>query len=98
MCAHHPMELPAGDRDLPRRDHQREVPWGDERTYPHRLAKGHVEPGILDRYGLAEDLVGRPAPVLEGIGHDPDLVFSVPDRFPGVATLEPREVLLALPH
>ncbi len=84
--------------DLPRRDDEGEIPRRDEGAHAHRLTEGHVEPRILDGHRLPEDLVRRPAPVLEGVGHDPDLVPGVADRLPGVSGLEPRQVLQPLPN
>ena len=90
--------VPAGEGrcDLPRRDHGGEVPRGDQGADAHRLAERDVDPRRHDRDRLAEDLVGRTAPVLEDVRDDVDLGTGRRDRLAPVAGLETRELLLAV--
>ncbi len=79
-------ELPAGHQ-------HREVPGHDQAHDADRLAQGEVETGLADRDRLAEDLVRRPAVVLEDEARPEDLAAGARDRLADVARLEPGELL-----
>ena len=80
-------------RDLPRRDHQREVPRHDQRADPHRLAQHDVETRVRDRHDLAEELVGGAAVVLERRRGHAGLPTSVGHRVARAPGLGQREVV-----
>src|SRR3954453_7883774 len=80
---------------LPRGDHEREVPRHDQPTHAGRLAHREAVPaGDGDR--VAEQPLRRARVVAEDVGDHADLAARVADRLAGVARLEYRELLAVL--
>src|SRR5207244_8795159 len=83
--------------DLPRSDHEREVPRDDEADHAERLAEGHVyAPGDRDR--VAEQPLRRAGVVAEGLDDHPDLPAGVAYRLARVSRLQRRAVVASLPE
>ena len=84
-------------RDLPRGDHEREVPRHDQAHDAERLAEGHVDAaGDGDR--VAEQALRRARVVAERLHHHLHLAARVGDRLADVAGLERGEVLRRAPR
>src|SRR5919112_1439997 len=80
-------------RHLPARYGEREVPRDDEPDDPEGFAERHVY-APRDRYGVAEQPLGHPRIVVEGLRDHPHLAAGIADWFARVPRLELRQVLL----
>src|SRR5215217_1817676 len=80
-------------RHFPARDGKREVPRDDEPDDAQRLAERNIHaPG--DRDGVAEQALGHPGVVVEGLGYHPHLAAGITYRLARVPGFQLRQVLL----
>ena len=89
---HHCVPSRQRGRELPRGDHEREVPRHDQPDHPERLAnRERLAAGDRDR--VSEQPLGRAGVVAEGVDHHLHLAPSVGDRLARVAGFEHCQLL-----
>src|SRR5215203_1776369 len=82
-----------GRGHLPARYGERKVPGDDEAHDAEWFAERHVD-ATRDRNGVAEQALGHPCVVVEGLGYHRHLGSGVADGLAGVLRLQLRQVLL----